>query len=250
MLTRINQTLLGNGVISPKNKDQMIPLFGKRPDGGIGKLFPAMARMRSGLSGPNGKGSIQEQHPFPSPFLQVAGMRHGNPQVGIQLLENVLKTWRERHSVGNRERKAMGLSWTMIGILSQNHDLHLVEGSKVEGIKDQRAWRIHRILPFFVDQKRLEFSEIGCFKLGPEHLIPAFINGRTLYFHGGANFLCKDGNNFGKNPLFCKIIPKQMKRIAIVLLTLLVASIAMSSCKSSSCAAYGETSKYQIETRY
>lgn len=42
----------------------------------------------------------------------------------------------------------------------------------------------------------------------------------------------------------------QMKKIAIVLLTILVAAIAMSSCKSSSCAAYGETGKYQIETRY
>lgn len=41
-----------------------------------------------------------------------------------------------------------------------------------------------------------------------------------------------------------------MKRIAIVLLTILVAAIVLSSCKSSSCAAYGETSKYQIETRY
>ena len=41
-----------------------------------------------------------------------------------------------------------------------------------------------------------------------------------------------------------------MKRIAIVLLTVLVAAVLMSSCKSSSCAAYGEMSKYQIETRY
>jgi len=62
--------------------------------------------------------------------------------------------------------------------------------------------------------------------------------------------LCKDGNKSDKNPLICKINPNKMKRIAIVLLTLLVAAIAMSSCKSSSCAAYGETGKYQIETRY
>lgn len=41
-----------------------------------------------------------------------------------------------------------------------------------------------------------------------------------------------------------------MKRIVIVLLTLLVAATIMSSCKSSFCAAYGETSKYQIETYY
>lgn len=42
-----------------------------------------------------------------------------------------------------------------------------------------------------------------------------------------------------------------MKKIAIALLIALVAGVIMTSCKSSSsCPAYGETSKYQIETRY
>ncbi len=42
-----------------------------------------------------------------------------------------------------------------------------------------------------------------------------------------------------------------MKKTAIALLIALVAGIVLSSCKSSStCPAYGETSKYQIETRY
>lgn len=41
-----------------------------------------------------------------------------------------------------------------------------------------------------------------------------------------------------------------MKKIALVLLALLFAGLLMSSCKSSLCAAYGETNKYQIETRY
>ncbi len=41
------------------------------------------------------------------------------------------------------------------------------------------------------------------------------------------------------------------KRIAIVLLTAFVAGIIMSSCKSNSnCPAYGETRKFQKETRY
>lgn len=42
-----------------------------------------------------------------------------------------------------------------------------------------------------------------------------------------------------------------MKKIAIVLLAVLFTGIIMSSCKSTTaCAAYGETNKYQIETRY
>lgn len=65
------------------------------------------------------------------------------------------------------------------------------------------------------------------------------------------NYFCKDGNISDKNPLFCKIICIEMKKIALVLLALLFAGLLMSSCGSSSvCAAYGETNKYQIETRY
>ena len=45
-----------------------------------------------------------------------------------------------------------------------------------------------------------------------------------------------------------------MKKTAIALLAVLFIGLIMSSCRSSRssslCPAYGETSKYQIETRY
>lgn len=42
-----------------------------------------------------------------------------------------------------------------------------------------------------------------------------------------------------------------MKRIGIAILITFVLGVILSSCGSSStCPAYGETSKYQIETRY
>ena len=42
-----------------------------------------------------------------------------------------------------------------------------------------------------------------------------------------------------------------MKKTAIVLLIAFVAGIILCSCRSTgTCPAYGETSKYQIETRY
>ena len=51
--------------------------------------------------------------------------------------------------------------------------------------------------------------------------------------------------------LFCKSNFKKMKKIVIVLLIAFVAGIILSSCRSTgTCPAYGETSKYQIETRY
>jgi len=51
--------------------------------------------------------------------------------------------------------------------------------------------------------------------------------------------------------LLCISNFKKMKKIAIVLLVTFVAGIIFSSCRSQgTCPAYGETSKYQIETRY
>jgi hypothetical protein len=64
------------------------------------------------------------------------------------------------------------------------------------------------------------------------------------------NYFCKDGNISDKNPLFCKINHIKMKKIVLILLAFLFAGFLMSSCRSSSCAAYGETNQYQIETRY
>jgi hypothetical protein len=42
-----------------------------------------------------------------------------------------------------------------------------------------------------------------------------------------------------------------MKKILFILLAAFISGMVLSSCKSSSsCAAYGETQKYQRETRY
>ena len=61
----------------------------------------------------------------------------------------------------------------------------------------------------------------------------------------------KNRNFLDKIPLFCIANSTEMKKIAIALLIALVSSIVLSSCRStSSCPAYGETNKYQIETSY
>ena len=77
----------------------------------------------------------------------------------------------------------MRLTGTMIWVLTQNHDLHLVERREVEGVENQRSRGIDGVLPFLAHQKRFQVSEIGCLELRSQHLIPAFINIGFLYFH-------------------------------------------------------------------
>ena len=118
MHERVYQGLFGDGVIAPKDEYEMFPLFRKSTDGRIGELFPTMMRMRSCLSSAHRQRGIQQQHSFPRPLFEVARTRHGHAKVVVQLFKDVLEAGRERHTVRHRERKAVRLSGTMIGILT------------------------------------------------------------------------------------------------------------------------------------
>ena len=85
----------------------------------------------------------------------------------------------------------MGLSRAMIGILSQDDDLHLVERREIEGIENQWARGIDGILPFLADEKGLQVDKVGCLKLWSQHLVPAFIDIGFLYFHLYQLFSCQ-----------------------------------------------------------
>ena len=101
----------------------------------------------------------------------------------MQFLEDVLQAGRKRHAIGYRERKAMGLSRAVVGVLSQDDDLHPVERREVEGIENQWAWWIDGILSLLTDEERLQVGEIRCLELRSQHLVPAFIDIGFLYFH-------------------------------------------------------------------
>ena len=180
---RVDQGLLGDGVVAPKDEDEVLALLRQGADGGVGELFPAVARVRGGLSGAHCQRGIEEQHPFPSPFLEIARARHGHAEVVVQLLEDILQAGRERHTVGHREREAVGLSRAVVRVLTQDDHLHLVERREVEGVEDQGTRGIYGILPLLADEKRLEVGEIRCLELRPQHLVPTRINIRFLNFH-------------------------------------------------------------------
>ncbi len=180
---RVYQGLFGDGIVAPEDEDEVLALLREGADGGIGELFPAVARMRGGLSGTHRQRGVEQQHPFPRPFLEVARTRHGHAEVVMQLLEDILQAGREGHAIGHRERKAMSLSRAVVRVLAQDNYFHLVEWREIEGIEDQRARRIDGILAFLVDEKGFQVGEIRGFELWPQHLVPAFVDIGLFYFH-------------------------------------------------------------------
>ena len=77
----------------------------------------------------------------------------------------------------------MGLSRTVVGVLTQNDDLHLIKRREVESVEDQGAWGIDGILSLLTDEERLQVGEIRRLELRSQHLIPAFVDIGFLYFH-------------------------------------------------------------------
>ena len=183
VLEGVNQSLFGNGIVTPKDEDEVLAMLRKGADGGVGELFPAVTRVRGGLSGTHRQRGVEQQHPFPRPLLEVARTRHGHAEVVVQLLEDVLQAGREGHAIGHREREAVGLSRTVVRVLAQDDHLHLVERREVESVKDQRTRGINGILSLLAHEERLEVGKIGCLELWPQHLVPAFVDIGFFDFH-------------------------------------------------------------------
>ena len=65
----------------------------------------------------------------------------------------------------------------MIGILSDDDDLYLVEGRQVECVENQRTGRIdHPSGTLFFVQLPHQLLEVRLFEFGREHALPAFFN--------------------------------------------------------------------------
>ena len=104
VLEWVNQGLLGDGVVAPKDEDKVLALFREGTDGSVSELFPAVARVRGGLSGAHRQRGVEQQHSFPRPLFEVARTRNGNTKVVVQFLENVLQAGWERNPIRHRER--------------------------------------------------------------------------------------------------------------------------------------------------
>ncbi|MNM61961.1 hypothetical protein D3C81_732740 [compost metagenome] len=89
----------------------------------------------------DGQRGVEQQHALLGPVLQAAVVGRVDVQVALELLEDVLQRRRHRHARLHREAQAMGLAGAVIGVLADDHHLHLVQRRRVQRIEDQPAGR-------------------------------------------------------------------------------------------------------------
>ena len=181
MLVPVDEGPLLLGVSSPKDEHQVFPLFGQGTDGGIGKLLPTLALVRTCLMGTDGERGIEQEHPLVGPTGEVSARRDVDAQVALDFLEDVLKGRREGHAVVHGETESVCLSGTVVRVLPNNHHLSLMERTEVEGIENEFPRRIDGRCAVFCTHKIGEADEIVLFKFGGKLLFPAFF---YLYIHG------------------------------------------------------------------
>ena len=160
------------GIFAPEEKDQVLFVVGEVFNRGVGEYFPALALMRAGLVGPDGEGGVEQKHPLLGPVGKVAGLGHGLADVGLKLLEDVLKRGGEGDAVNNRETEAVGLARAVVGILAENDNFGLINRAKVKGTEDVCGMGIDGVLPVFGFDEPRQLLEVGAGEFRVEGLFP------------------------------------------------------------------------------
>ena len=156
----VNHIRLRAGIAAPQHIHQVLAVLCQCLYSGIGKLLPTQRRVTVGLMSANGKRCIKQQHALLGPTILQRGRK----------LDTVL----------NRETQSVCLSWLVIGVLTDNHYLYLVERTQVKGIKYQFAWGIARSSLILLSHSLSKLRKVRLFKLATKVSLPRFL---YLYCH-------------------------------------------------------------------
>ncbi len=162
---------------SPQHEDEILPLFGERLDDGVRERLPAASLMTAGVSRIHGERRIQEQHTLIRPRREVAvTIEKRRLVLGFQFLVDVDKRRGYGDAGLDGEAESMRLIGTMIGILPENDDLHLVERRAVERLEDETSRRVDDTFGIGFADKLRQFHEIGTIKLFLENPPPRLVD--------------------------------------------------------------------------
>ena len=130
--------------------------------------------MRSGAAVLDRQAGIQQQYALPRPAFQIAVTRVGDAEICGQFLVDVLQRGRRGNTMRHRKAQPVRLSGAVIGVLPQDHHLHLVEWCQFEGTENLASRRVD---PFasglFGPQEIAEPGHMRRGKLGSEPRFPA-----------------------------------------------------------------------------
>ena len=179
VLARVDEGALVDGEVTPKEEHESLAALGEPLDGAVGEGLPAVALVRAGTVGAHGQRGVQQQDALSRPFLEIAAAGHLEPHIIVQLLEDVLQRAGKRHPVLHRKTESVGLPHVVVGVLPDDHHLHLVKRRAVEGVEDARPRREHLILPLLFHKKSFQLGEIRGLELVPQDTFPGIFNLRV-----------------------------------------------------------------------
>ena len=144
--------------------------------------------------GPYCKHRVQKENTLLRPFLQIAVIWDITSHIILKLLIDVYQRWRCFHTFFYRKTKSVRLSVIVVRILSKDHHLHLVKGSKMKRIEQIfRRWENLSCL-IFRHHGFIKFGIVRLMKLTLKSLLPVssyrshILHLSTFYFLTGIPF--------------------------------------------------------------
>ena len=114
--TLVDQVALAIGVTAPQQEDDVVLLVTDGTDGCVRQPFPTQVFVAVGLALHHRQHGVQQENTLFGPRGQVS-MAGGQ---GVGFFQHVGQARWDSHSFADREAQSIGLSISMIGILSDN----------------------------------------------------------------------------------------------------------------------------------
>lgn len=176
----IDERFLFLCMTSPEEENQKITFIRKCLNDWISKGFPSFSSMRHRLPCTDCECGIEEEYTLFCPTCQISIFWCRNAEVSLNFLKYIHQRWWVSHSFHDREREAMGLSWSMIGVLSEYNNFYRIKGCSIQSGK-YILWMRVDSLPCenLIFYKLRKLSKVRFFKFWSKNLFPAFFE---LYF--------------------------------------------------------------------
>ncbi len=135
---------------SPEDKHDRAVLTVEHCDRGVRELLPSDPPVGVRLMGAHCQDSVQHENSLLRPLCKTSVIRDRTAQIIMELLINIHERRRDLHSLLHRKAEPVCLPVVVIGILSEDHDLHILQRSQMEGVKDILCRRKDQPCPVFM----------------------------------------------------------------------------------------------------
>ena len=92
----------------------------------------------------------------------------------MHLLQDVAQRRRKRNTLTHREAEAIGLTWTMVGVLADDYDLDFIKRTAVKGAEYVATRGVDYPTAILTPHEGCKLLEIGLRELLTKYLLPIF----------------------------------------------------------------------------